>query len=43
LLADQVSVEAGAERLREMNGVRSQIDFKMFIMRLLKEEHKQIA
>jgi hypothetical protein len=38
-----VSVEAGAERLRELNGVRSQIDFKVFIMKLLKEEHRQIA
>ena len=40
---DQLAIEAGAERLRELNGVRSQIDFKLFIMKLLKEEHRTIA
>jgi len=37
---DQLAIEAGSERLRELNGVRSQIDFKLFIMKLLKEEHR---
>ena len=41
--AEQIAREAGAERLRELNGIRSQIDFKGFINKLLKEEHRQIA
>ena len=33
----------GPERLHELNGVRSQIDYYCFILKLLKEEHKQLS
>ena len=37
-----MQIEIGSERLRELVGVRSQIDYHLFITKLLKEENKQI-
>jgi hypothetical protein len=40
LSKDQINAEAGPERLRDLAAARSQIDYHLFIMKLLKEEHK---
>ena len=43
VILDQISIEAGPERIHELNGVRSQIDYYNFILKLLKEEHKNLS
>lgn len=39
---DQIEAEASTERLREVTDLRSQVDYYNFILRLLKDEHKQL-
>jgi hypothetical protein len=40
--AEQMWRDSVGEKQRDMNAARSQIDYQLFIMRLLKEEHKQL-